>query len=178
MLVRAPSGALKKFFETGWNLRWGWPFRWWDELYDPLSSFVPELKAPPQAGFFFVLATAAARWSAGPSVMGESGMWAARSQAVWPGSSGEGVCSRLSCVIRSVLGRPFWPRQPRRSCATSSSLGRPSSRAWRILAFSRMLCAIAALVCFDGVRSIPIIPRRLEGGQAPERNLHGFTLDA
>jgi hypothetical protein len=64
----------------------------WDELHnDPLSSFVPELKSPASAGFFF---------------FGRAGTGPARCQAVCPGSRGKGVCSLLSSVMVAVSGLP------------------------------------------------------------------------
>jgi hypothetical protein len=71
-----------------------------------------------------------------PSEIGFDGR-SFKGQAVCPGSRGSGVCSLLSSVIFAVSGVPSWPRGPRRARAMSSSESRSSSRAWRILAFSR-----------------------------------------
>src|SRR5262249_44050457 len=127
--------AAEKFLWEGRNLQRGRELTPWNGLYDPLSSFVPVLEPRPRRGFSFGAHPAAGCASAAllsvGSVVGsgipEPGVW--RHQDVWPGSRSGEVSFLLSSVIIAVRGRPFWPRQPSRSCTTSSSLGLPSSRA-------------------------------------------------
>ena len=65
----------RNFFGFSGNLQRRWPLRPWDELDDPLSSFVPDFRTPPSAGFFLAATATATRFKpAGPDQPGSSRM--------------------------------------------------------------------------------------------------------
>jgi hypothetical protein len=87
---------------------------WRNELYDPLSSFVPELEPRRRRGFSFgsgpdrrkpqpALCRLRRRPQRDTAVDGAG----RRDQDVWPGSRSGEVSFLLSSVIIAVRGRPF-----------------------------------------------------------------------
>ena len=119
--MRSRPGGLpaKSFYGKRGTAREVAHWCWRNELYDPLSSFVPELRAPPSAGFFFrqrpltgasrsLLCVGSAAVRSGiPRPMAVGGAGLARDQDVWPGSRSGEVSFLLSSVIIAVRGRPF-----------------------------------------------------------------------
>jgi hypothetical protein len=85
---------------------------WWNELDDPLSSFVPETLSPAPGGVFLSLERSD-RERTRSLLSGEAvphqdtGADRGPRQAVWPGSSADGVCNLLSSVIVAAPRRPF-----------------------------------------------------------------------
>src|SRR5215831_16216550 len=109
---RAP--AVKNFLWTSGTSREVGHWCGWNELYDPLSSFVPVLEPRPRRGFLSGWTLATGRATAALSWVEsvhrrepDTAAWLRRDQAVWPGSRSGGVCNLLSSVIIAARGRPF-----------------------------------------------------------------------
>jgi hypothetical protein len=112
-----PTGeraAAKKFFGNRGTPREIAHWCWRNELYDPLSSFVPELEPRRRRGFSFGSGLTGA--SCSPDRVGSvtsgagyraDGAGLGRDQDVWPGSRSGEVSFLPSSVIIAGRGRPF-----------------------------------------------------------------------